>query len=130
MFSRRRRCRVLPLAFLAVTMLAAGTIAGPITFEEIALRDGVIFVSNASPTPEKHQPEPLVTGVAVFDYDGDGYPDIYFVNGARMPSLVKEGPHYANRLFHNNHDLTFYGCHRQEGSCRRRIRHECRGGRL
>jgi hypothetical protein len=79
----------------------------PITFEEIAGRAGVHFKSNSSPTTLKHQPETLLAGVAVFDYDGDGYLDIYFVNGAGMPSLVKEGPQYQNRLYHNNGDLTF-----------------------
>lgn len=82
-------------------------VSGPITFEEIAARAGVHFKSDSSPTPEKHQPEPFVAGVALFDYDGDGYLDIYFVNGAGMPSLVKEGPQYKNRLYRNNHNLTF-----------------------
>jgi hypothetical protein len=49
----------------------------------------------------------MLGGVAVFDYDGDGYLDIYFVNGAGMPSLVKQGPQYKNRLYRNNHNLTF-----------------------
>jgi len=40
--------------------------------------------------------------VALFDYDGDGLLDIYLVNGAEMPSLVKTSPKYYNRLFHNN----------------------------
>ena len=59
------------------------------------------------PTPEKHQPETMPAGVALFDYDGDGLLDIYLVNGAEMPSLVKTGPKYYNRLFHNNGDGTF-----------------------
>jgi hypothetical protein len=34
----------------------------------------------------------MVAGVALLDYDGDGYLDIYLVNGAAIPSLVKESP--------------------------------------
>ncbi len=49
----------------------------------------------------------MVAGVALFDYDGDGYLDVYLVGGAEIPSLIKESPVYWNRLFHNNHDGTF-----------------------
>ncbi len=87
--------------------LAASSALGPVTFEEIAERAGVKFIANSSPTPLKHQPEAMLAGVAVFDYDGDGYLDIYFVNGADMPSLVKQGERHKNRLFRNNGDLTF-----------------------
>lgn len=99
----RRISWLCPLVGLAA---AAGAI-GPIAFEEIAKKAGVAFVSNNSATPEKHQPEPMLAGVALFDYDGDGYLDIYFVNGAGMPSLVKDGERHKNRLFHNNGNLTF-----------------------
>lgn len=88
-------------------LLAAATLTAPITFDEIADRAGVRFTSNSSPTSQKHQPEPMVGGVAIFDFDGDGYADLYFVNGAEMPSLEKTGPQYQNRLYRNNHDLTF-----------------------
>ena len=81
--------------------------APPIRFEDIAEKAGVHFVVENSPTPEKHQPETMPAGVALFDYDGDGLLDIYLVNGAEMPSLVKTGPKYYNRLFHNNGDGTF-----------------------
>ena len=49
----------------------------------------------------------MVGGVALFDYDNDGYLDVYLVNGAAIPSLKKESPRYWNRLYHNNRDGTF-----------------------
>ncbi|MGC2402389.1 MAG: CRTAC1 family protein [Acidobacteriaceae bacterium] len=93
-------------ALLGVLMLAQGT-APPIRFEDIAERAGVHFVTENSSTPEKHQPETMPAGVALFDYDGDGLLDIYLVNGAEMPTLVKTGPKFYNRLFRNNGNGTF-----------------------
>ena len=81
--------------------------SSPIMFDEIARQAGVNFVLNNSASPNKNQPESVVGGVALLDYDGDGYQDIYFVNGAAIPSLQKEGTQYKNRLYHNNHDGTF-----------------------
>ncbi|MSV27349.1 MAG: CRTAC1 family protein, partial [Bryobacterales bacterium] len=46
-------------------------------------------------------------GVAVFDYNNDGRPDIYFVNGARQPGLEKSGASFHNALYRNNGDGTF-----------------------
>jgi hypothetical protein len=97
--------RVILLLVIAAVLAATGAVA-PITFEEIAERAGVRFTVNNSATPQRQQPETLIAGVALFDYDGDGYLDIYFVNGAGMPSLEK-GPQHKNRLYHNNRDLTF-----------------------
>jgi enediyne biosynthesis protein E4 len=79
----------------------------PIVFDEIAKQAGVNFVLENSASPNKNQPESVVGGVALLDYDGDGFLDVYFVNGAAIPSLQKEGPQFKNRLYHNNHDGTF-----------------------
>src|SRR5436309_16079520 len=97
--------RLLP--WVPLLALASGPVVGPITFDDIAERAGVRFVSNNSSTAKKQQPEGLVAGVALFDYDGDGLLDIYFVNGAAMPSLQKEGAKHSNRLFHNDGNLHF-----------------------
>ena len=78
-----------------------------IRFEEIAAKAGLHYVTANSPTPNKNQIETMVGGVALFDYDRDGYLDIYLVGGAAIPSLKKESPVYWNRLFRNNRDGTF-----------------------
>ncbi len=98
------------LSFIAVLVMWApshSAAPGAIRFEEIALKSGLRFTTENSPTPNKNQIETMVAGVALFDYDRDGYLDIYLVNGAAIPSLKKESPRYWNRLFHNNRDGTF-----------------------
>jgi enediyne biosynthesis protein E4 len=106
---RRRFLAASALAAAATRLHAhgAGAAIPPILFENIAERAGVHFIMENCPTPEKHQPETMPAGVALFDYDGNGLLDIYLVNGAEMPSLAKTGPKYWNRLFRNNGDGTF-----------------------
>lgn len=79
----------------------------PIRFEENANKAGLHFVTRNCATPNKNQIETMVAGVALFDYDSDGYLDIYLVNGADIPSLEKTSPDYWNRLYRNNRDGTF-----------------------
>ncbi|MFZ0306192.1 MAG: CRTAC1 family protein [Terracidiphilus sp.] len=78
-----------------------------IRFEEIAGKSGLRFTTLNCATPNKNQIETMVAGVALFDYDGDGFLDVYLVNGAEIPSLEKTSPAYWNRLFRNNGDGTF-----------------------
>ena len=98
---------VLIAATLACAQTAPPSTPAPIRFENIAKKAGVDFVTQNSASPNKNQPETMVAGVALFDYDGDGYLDIFFVNGAEIPSLQRTSPKYWNRLYHNNHDGTF-----------------------
>ncbi len=46
------------------------------------------------------------TGVAIFDYDNDGWPDIFLVNGTRLEGFAS-GSAPSNHLYRNNHDGTF-----------------------
>jgi hypothetical protein len=57
----------------------------------------------------------MLGGVAIFDYNNDGLPDIFFTNGAAVPSLEKTGPEYWNRLYRNNGDGTFTDVTEQAG---------------
>jgi hypothetical protein len=104
------------LVFLSlVTAVAAGQAVSPqqpsntgaIRFEEVAAKSGLNYVTATDSTANKNQPQTMVAGVALLDYDNDGYLDIYLVGGASIPSLIKDSPVYWNRLFHNNHDGTF-----------------------
>ena len=111
--SRHEMLRSILTLTALITLAATNTLAGQadqkstIRFEDITEKSGVNFLENSSPTPNKNQPETMVSGVALFDYDNDGYLDIFFINGAAIPSLKKESPKYYNRLYHNNHDGTF-----------------------
>ena len=60
----------------AAAAMAVNSSAPPIAFENVAARAGLHFVLDNSATPEKHQPETMIAGVAVFDYNNDGLPDI------------------------------------------------------
>ena len=51
--------------------------------------------------------ETMAGGLAVFDYNNDGRPDIFFTNGASIPSMEKDSPKYWNRLFRNDGGMKF-----------------------
>jgi hypothetical protein len=76
--------------------------APKIVFENILKNSGIRYVTDNSATSNKHQVETMLAGVAVFDYNNDGLPDIYFVNGARLPEMDKSDPRYFNRLYRND----------------------------
>jgi len=60
------------------------------------------FKLDSNESPEHHAPETMAGGVAVFDYNNDGKPDIFFINGADLKTLKKDSPKYYNRLFEND----------------------------
>src|SRR5688500_9017833 len=78
-----------------------------VRLRDVAAAASLQFVHQHSPTPEKHFIESAPGGLAVFDYNGDGRPDIFFTNGAQTPSLEKNSDKYANRLFRNDGQMRF-----------------------
>jgi len=95
------------IALIAVLAAANAGTQSQIRFEDVAAKSGLNFELHNGAIGEFHQPELMLGGVAVLDYNNDGCMDIFFTNGAAMPSLKKTGPQYFNRLFRNNCDGTF-----------------------
>ena len=91
----------------------SGSVTPPL-FEDVTTASGIRFKHQASRTSRKYLPESMGAGVAIFDYDNDGWLDLFFVNGAKLQDPMPRGsspdksdPRNWNRLYHNNRDGTF-----------------------
>jgi hypothetical protein len=76
-----------------------------VTFLDVTQQAGIRFVHNNGAFGKKFLPETLGPGVAFIDYDNDGWPDIFLVNGTDWPGHASK--HSTPKLYHNNHDGTF-----------------------
>ena len=72
---------------------------------DIAASAGIQFEHLSSPD-QKFIVESMSGGVALIDYDRDGWPDIYFTN-AQSVEMALHGQKARSALYHNNHDGTF-----------------------
>ena len=88
-----------PLCLAAAWLVAAAQQSdSPIHF----VYKPIDFTLDSCETLERHAPETMAGGVAVFDYNNDGHLDIFFANGADIHTLKKTSPKYFNRLFEND----------------------------
>src|SRR5439155_8262821 len=77
---------------------APPSVVSPIRFREVAGQAGLNFVLQNNPTPRKHMIETMPGGVAAFDYNSDGLTEIFFTNGAALPSPEKNAPQSSIRF--------------------------------
>ncbi|ADW70996.1 CRTAC1 family protein [Granulicella tundricola] len=78
----------------------------PAWFVDVAAKAGITVRNvNGSEEHKKYIVEATGSGVAIIDYDRDGWPDIFLVNGTDLGSAGKTAA--SNHLLHNNHDGTF-----------------------
>lgn len=89
----------------------AGQLKPPV-FEALTRESGIDFVHFNAASPRRYLPETMGSGVAVFDLDADGLPDLYFANGT---SLTGQGPVHTGRLFRNLGDWKFQDVTRGSG---------------
>ncbi|HEX6047308.1 MAG TPA: CRTAC1 family protein [Pyrinomonadaceae bacterium] len=79
----------------------------PVTFEEVPPQSSKItWTHNNAQSPDRQLPETVGAGCAFFDYDNDGWMDVYFVNSGPSDFFVPSTP-LKNGLFRNNGDGTF-----------------------
>lgn len=96
-------------------LLAGGAVwsAAAVTLRESSQQAGIEFRHRASPTESKYLIETMGGGVALLDFDGDGWLDVLLVNGGAIldspenPRIDRAGPELGNRLYRNNRDGTF-----------------------
>jgi hypothetical protein len=76
-------------------------------FEDVAEKAGLTMLNVfGGVDTKKYIIETTGTGVAIFDYDNDGWPDIFIVNGTTLEG-ASAGKAPTNHLYRNNHDGTF-----------------------
>ena len=79
------------LVALAPTLVSSKTPVSPITF---TLTPILSNLENGE-TLRRHAPATMAGGVAIFDFNQDGRPDIFFTNGANIVTLQKDEPKYS-----------------------------------
>jgi enediyne biosynthesis protein E4 len=81
---------------------------GPAWFIDVAQQAGLRMENvNGGVDTKKYIIETTGSGVAIFDYDHDGWPDIFLVNGTTLDQPADTNAKPTSHLFHNNHDGTF-----------------------
>jgi hypothetical protein len=79
---------------------------GQIWFDDVSATTRIDFVHHDGSTGKKYLVEPVSAGLALFDYDGDGLIDIYFLSGAPLFPAPADSA-ITNRLYHNEGNWQF-----------------------
>lgn len=114
-----RRASAWPVA--AALLAGSAPPAPAATLTERSEQAGIDFRHHASPTASKYLLETMGGGIALLDFDQDGWLDILFVNSGAIlgapaaPRIDRSDPRLGNRLYRNNRDGTFSDATGQAG---------------
>jgi hypothetical protein len=98
--------RLLTGATLAMSVVAAGDAQVSVRFTDVTRESGVSFHHINGISPDKHLVETMGSGGLFFDYDNDGWIDLFLVDGGSLtdPRVASQAKH---RLYHNRGNGTF-----------------------
>src|SRR6476660_1876804 len=106
-----RRVACIPVLVCCIALGMAGV---PVSLFETKAPRGLDFILQNSPTPQKYLIETMPGGIALLDYNNDGLPDIFLVNGGQISSPMRtpdnfsrRNPKYWNRLYRQSKDGSF-----------------------
>jgi hypothetical protein len=85
-----------------------------VQFTDVTAAAGIHFQHTNGRSGRLYLPETMGSGCAFLDYNNDGKPDLFLVNGSRLPGFSGEGPHFP-ALYRNNGDGTFTDVTRPAG---------------
>jgi enediyne biosynthesis protein E4 len=77
-----------------------------VSFADVTRAAGIDFHLTCGGPEKRYIMESMCGGIAVFDYDNDGWMDIFLVNGSTLEDL-KTGKCHPSKLYRNNHDGSF-----------------------
>ncbi|HXG55298.1 MAG TPA: CRTAC1 family protein [Vicinamibacterales bacterium] len=97
---------------LAIVSPAVTAQKPAVVFEDATASAGIRFVHRNGAFGKKYLPETMGSGVVFIDADGDGWQDVFFVNGTSWPG---RGPAASSALFKNNRNGTFTDVTRASG---------------
>ena len=97
------------LGFGFLWLAAGGEVPEPrrTHFTDIAPRSNFAYRTDNNFTGRKYFPQTMCGGVAAFDFDNDGFMDLFFTNGSKLPELEKTDPRFYSCLLRNRGDGTF-----------------------
>jgi len=105
---------LLGVLFAPAVLSAAAPAECSIRLVDVTAHSGIRFRHTDGGSGRRYIVESVVAGLALFDYDGDGLIDIYFLNGAPLRGTVVDTPP-RNALYRNNGDWTFTDVTAQAG---------------
>ena len=105
----------------AMTALSAADAGAPPQFVDVAAQAGLVFQHTNGASSDKHLVETMGSGGVFFDYDSDGWIDVFLVDGGSLanPAVARRARH---RLFRNRGNGTF-----EDATDRSGIRHTAYG---